>query len=128
MILIIGDGLGANQIELARLAAGGKLPGLSQLPYSGVVTTNAAAGLTDSAAAGTALACGVKTDPGHLALSPGGQPLETILERCARERKATGLVTTGALWRGPRPPSPCTPGAGRSMGKSRGSWPNPRSR
>ncbi len=98
MILIIGDGMGANHLELTRLASGGELLALQRLPYSGLVTTDAAEGVTDSAAAGTALACGVKTNRGSLAVSPGGQRLETILERSAQERKATGLVTTGTLW------------------------------
>jgi alkaline phosphatase len=53
---------------------------------------------TDSAAAATALATGVKTDAGNLAWAPGdakGGALDTIAERARRERcAAIGVVTT----------------------------------
>ena len=58
--------------------------------------------MPDAAAAATALATGAKTNTGMLSVSPDGERLETILERCMQYRKATGLVTTDALW-GPVP-------------------------
>jgi alkaline phosphatase len=56
-------------------------------------------GITDSAAAGTALATGRKVNNGVLSLAlPGnGQPLETILEHLADQGKLTGLVSTSTI-------------------------------
>ncbi|KGM13605.1 alkaline phosphatase [Cellulomonas bogoriensis] len=52
------------------------------------------AGATDSAAAGTALATGVKTRNGMLGLAPDGTVLENLTERAYALGKATGLVTS----------------------------------
>jgi len=78
-ILFIGDGMGPSQVELAAGALGQPLT-MQRFPYSGTVTTcNVSGEITDSAAAGTALATGVKTNNGMLGLSPDGRKLETIL-------------------------------------------------
>jgi alkaline phosphatase len=99
VILFIGDGMGSGQIELTRRTNGGAPLVMQQLPYSGMVTTTSLGGhVTDSAAAGTALATGYKTKNGILGLSPDGKRLETILERCQKEQKSAGLITTDALW------------------------------
>jgi alkaline phosphatase len=49
---------------------------------------------TDSAAAATALASGVKTLNGAIAVDPDGTPVETVTERAESLGKATGIVTT----------------------------------
>jgi alkaline phosphatase len=98
VILFIGDGMGAAQIEMARLAGGGEPLAMQRMSYSGVVATQSAGGrTTDSAAAGTALATGHKTENGRIAVAPDGRRLETILERCQKARKGAGLVTTDAV-------------------------------
>ena len=64
---------------------------------SGSVNTgNAEGGLTDSAAAATAMATGVKVLNGvvSVALPGDGTPLETVLEYFQDSGKSTGLVTT----------------------------------
>ena len=65
VILLIGDGMGYEHMKLASLVEYGA-PGLlhmEQLPYLFNVTTYAAdAAITDSAAAGTAIATGHKTN------------------------------------------------------------------
>ena len=58
----------------------------AQPPSSGVIT--------DSAAAGTALATGYKTDNGIVSQTPEGKTLYTVLENARNKGKATGLVTT----------------------------------
>lgn len=50
--------------------------------------------VTDSAAAGTALATGVKTYNSAISVDNDRKPLRTILEAAQRVGKATGLVTT----------------------------------
>ncbi|MFT4416669.1 alkaline phosphatase [Fredinandcohnia humi] len=53
--------------------------------------------VTDSAAAGTAFATGVKTNNGMISTSPDGKELKTILETVKEEGKATGLVATSTI-------------------------------
>jgi len=98
VILLIGDGMGPVQIEMARGAAGRELLTMEQMPYSGTVTTDSAGHrTTDSAAAGTALATGHKTNNGMISVLPDGTTVETVLERCLRAQKSTGIITTDAL-------------------------------
>ncbi len=99
VILMIGDGMGPNAIELTRWAYGGDPLVLQRMPYSGLVTTRSAdSKVTDSAAAATAYATGTKTNNGMLSVAPGGQRLETLLERSRKQGKAAGLITTDPLW------------------------------
>ncbi|MFK9090104.1 alkaline phosphatase [Bacillus salipaludis] len=53
--------------------------------------------VTDSAAAGTAFATGVKTNNGMISTSPTGKELKTILERAEEEGKSSGLVATSTI-------------------------------
>ena len=97
-ILFIGDGMGPNQVAMTGLAKGAPLT-FQRFPYSGTVTTIAVDGeTTDSAAAGTALATGTKTKDGMLSVNPGGQRLETILERSLRRGKSAGVISNDSLW------------------------------
>jgi len=50
--------------------------------------------LTDSAAAGTALACGCKTVNGYIGIDPNYKPRANILEACQDIGKNTGIVVT----------------------------------
>jgi len=100
VILMIGDGMGLSQIASARLHAksvDGFLE-FDRLPVSGLVKTYSANHvITDSAAAGTALATGYKTNNGVISLTPDGKPLYTILEAAHDHGMATGLVVTSTL-------------------------------
>ena len=53
-----------------------------------------AEGATDSAAAGTALATGVKTNNGVLGIDPDGRSVPNVAERAAELGKSTGVVTS----------------------------------
>jgi alkaline phosphatase len=98
VILLIGDGMGPGQVEMAAGAQGAPLA-MQRMPYSGLVTTTSLGGkITDSAAAGTALATGHKTENGKIAMSPEGQVYRTILEVCRDQGKSVGIITTDALW------------------------------
>jgi alkaline phosphatase len=96
VILLIGDGMGRAQRDAASLLAGGPLV-MDGLPHSGLVATGCAdpvATITDSAAAATAIATGVKTYNGAIGVGPDGTPVPTVLELAQRAGKAVGLVTT----------------------------------
>ena len=60
-------------------------------------TYSANSEVTDSAAAGTAFATGVKTNNGMISTSPDGKELKTILQTVEEEGKATGLVATSTI-------------------------------
>ena len=101
VILMIGDGMGFEQVKAASLYAAGKEGALAFEPYyRGEVTTHSldscrtGAHATDSAAAATAMATGHKTANGRLGRTPAGENLQTILEYLGERGKWTGLVTT----------------------------------
>jgi alkaline phosphatase len=99
IILFIGDGMGFEQIKAAGMYAAGMAGSLSfeNFSYSGSVnTSNAEGGVTDSAAAATAMATGEKVSNSVISVAlPGdGTPLETVLEQFKASGQSTGLVTT----------------------------------
>lgn len=101
----IGDGMGTNQVlasemYLAELEGriGRKPLLMTQFPYSGQVATfSASNGITDSAAAGTCLATGTKTNNGTLGLSPAKDTLRTIAEILQQQGYSIGIMTTVAI-------------------------------
>ena len=99
VILMIGDGMGPVQMDAGSMYAFGKAGNLymQTLPHQGFVTTHSADDeTTDSAAAATAMATGVKVNNDVIALAiPGsGEPLQTMLEIFQAQGRSTGLVTT----------------------------------
>lgn len=101
---LIGDGLGASQRQAAEYflqqKTGDKNAKLvmNQLPVAGINTTHSADSLvTDSAAAGTALAAGFKTNNGVISMLPDGTPVKTLVEAAEEKGMATGIITTTRL-------------------------------
>ena len=99
VILLIGDGMGQAHRLAGQLFAAGRTGRLAmdRLPHVGLMGTTCAdpgSFVTDSAAAATALATGVKTYNGAIAVDLDGRPRPTILELAKRAGKAVGLVTT----------------------------------
>jgi alkaline phosphatase len=99
VIFFIGDGMGIGQVTIGRAAnvgPNGRLA-IDTMPVIGLVTTHSANALvTDSAASGTALATGFKTNNGMIAMLPDKTKLQTILEVARAMGKAIGVVTTDA--------------------------------
>jgi alkaline phosphatase len=97
IILMIGDGMGYEHVKLAKLVEVGEYGSLTmqQLMWNASVTTiNMNGAVTDSAAAGTALATGHKTSNHMVGVLPDGTPLENIVEFGQSLNKSTGLVST----------------------------------
>ncbi|MFN8591580.1 MAG: alkaline phosphatase [Thermomicrobiales bacterium] len=99
VILLIGDGMGQAHRFAGQLLAAGRNGRLSmdRLPYlgqMGTVSVDPASFVTDSAAAATAIATGVKTVNGAVGIDPDGRERTTILELAKRSGRATGLITT----------------------------------
>ncbi len=95
VFLMIGDGMGVAQRQVAERYARMRVPArtggliMNQLPVKGLtITTEINGRITDSAAAGTALACGSKTVNGALGL---GADLETPLRSMAFDAKDAGM-------------------------------------
>jgi alkaline phosphatase len=101
-IFMMGDGMGQAQrdaIQLATVGAYDRLE-MDKLPVEGMVGTNAAdprTFVTDSAAAATSLATGVKTYNGAIGVDENGDEVPTILERAKAAGKSVGLVTTAQV-------------------------------
>ncbi len=102
----IGDGMGSNQVlisEMYRSAIAGKPLGrvqtlMTTFPYSGSASNYSKSnGITDSAAAGTCLATGHKTDNGTLGLDEHGDKLQTIAEELKEKNWGIGIMTTVAI-------------------------------
>lgn len=102
VILVVGDGMGLaqrNAIKLASVGADKRLV-MDRLPYVGLVGTNSAGPshpVTDSAAAATAMASGVKTYNGQLGVDTSKNAVPTVLEQAKAAGKAVGLVTTSSV-------------------------------
>ncbi|MFC5683766.1 alkaline phosphatase [Flavobacterium sp. MAHUQ-51] len=97
IILLIGDGNGLTQISSAVLANNGVLS-LTQLKSLGLLKTQSADDFTtDSAAAGTALATGIKTNNRAIGVDTLGKPKENILEFLHHKGFSTGCITTDEI-------------------------------
>jgi alkaline phosphatase len=97
VILMIGDGMGSVTVDISRVVLVGKenLLDFESQPVLGLSKTWSADNrVTDSAAAGTAMATGFKTKNGFLGLSPDNKPVTTIVEAARAKGLGTGLITT----------------------------------
>lgn len=99
VVLFIGDGMGLEHVAGGGLYATGARDGLgfARAPVRGRVRTASLSGLTDSAAAATTLAAGVKTWNGRIGLDAAGAPVTTVVDRARARGMATGVVTTDTL-------------------------------
>ena len=97
IIFMIGDGMGLEQVSTAWTANRGEL-NMEQMPYVGLQRTYCLNWLvTDSAAAGTALASGNKTNKGMIATLPDGTELDSMMDIAKRAGKRTGVVVVCRL-------------------------------
>jgi alkaline phosphatase len=105
LILMIGDGMGPQQIGLLELYAReapnstykGEKTGISKFAESGLMGMSMVnpydAIVVDSACSATQLAIGFRTRSEVVGLDSNGNPQETLLEKAKRLGKATGLVS-----------------------------------
>lgn len=97
VILLIGDGMGLAQANAGYVANGGQLY-LKNFKNVGFVTTYSSDKfVTDSAAAGTALASGKKTYNHAIGVDPDTVKIENIREKLDQRGMATGVVVTCAV-------------------------------
>ena len=94
IIFMIGDGMGLEQISAAWVSNGGKL-NLDNFTNVGLQRTYSANKLvTDSAAAGTALATGHKTNNGMISMTPDSVVVKSLAEEAMEKGMRTGAAVT----------------------------------
>ena len=94
IIMMIGDGMGYEQVSCGWVVNGGKL-NMDMMPYTGTSRTYAVDRLvTDSCAGGNALSTGVKTKYGYIGLDPDANPVESTLKAAQAKGKKTGITVT----------------------------------
>lgn len=97
IILMVGDGMALSHITAAQYHKGSALQ-MSKLPVAGFMTTHAANDLiTDSAAAGTALSTGERTNNKYLGMNPEGKPINHLIPHLHRKKMKTGLLVTCSI-------------------------------
>lgn len=99
----IGDGMGLNQVNATEMFLAEQENGrigtsplcFASFPYAGYATTYSATNsITDSSAAGTALATGVKTYNGAIGVNPDKEAVESVAVKAKRSGKRVGVTTS----------------------------------
>ncbi len=97
IILMIGDGMGLTQIT-AGIYDNNNFLNFEKFPVTGLMKTHSYDNLvTDSAAGGTAMACGVKTYNNGVGVNKDGIAVKSILEEAEEKGMGTGIVVTSAV-------------------------------
>lgn len=97
IIFLIGDGMGVSQVYSGLTANKGHLA-LEKCNHIGFIKTYSSNSyITDSAAGGTAIACGKKTNNGMIGMGPDSTSMKTILEIAEEYGLSTGLISTSAI-------------------------------
>ena len=103
VLYFIGDGMGPSHVLGTELLLGEQAGVIgrphklcfTQFPQTAFVTTfSASNGVTDSAASGTALSTGSKTNNGHLGVTPDGKPVYSVALAAKEAGYAVGISTT----------------------------------
>lgn len=100
-ILLIGDGMGVYQTKLfdymendIEYSDGEDFFYGYLFPYMGSSRTDSLSGTTDSAAGGTALACGIKTINGYIGRDENLNDVKSLTELASERGKATAVMST----------------------------------
>ena len=102
VFMFIGDGMGPHQVlstemYLAELEGeiGRKQLLMTTFPYSGQAATfSSSSGITDSAASGTCLATGKKTNNGVIGLAHDSTPVYSVASQLKEQGWGIGIMTT----------------------------------
>ena len=97
VIYLIGDGMGFGAVT-SLLLSEDEVTGFEQAPVVGFHETCSADNyVTDSAAGGTALATGTRTNNGYVGADPDGAQLTSVLRKAQAMGKKTGIVVNTTL-------------------------------
>ncbi len=96
VFLFIADGFGENHFKLLKNEAG--IPALSQFAICKPTgTLNFLGKVTDSAASGTAIACGVKTYNGAIGMDKNRKPVKSISREFKENNFKVGIISTSPI-------------------------------
>jgi len=96
IIVFVGDGAGVSYWTAAGFAADNLA--VSEFRTVGLVNTESSSSkVTDSAAAATAFASGVRTYNGAIGVDPDTVPVPNVFELAREKNKSTGLVATSSI-------------------------------
>jgi len=94
VVLMIGDGMGIAQVYSLFMVSENRTS-FERFPYSGLAITRSASNkITDSAAAGTAIATGNKTNNHMIGMDADSIPVPSLLKLMADKGKKTGVAVT----------------------------------
>lgn len=97
VIYLIGDGMGFGAVS-SLLLSEDAVTGFEQAPVIGLSETCSADNyVTDSAAGGTALATGTRTNNGYVGADPEGNQLTSVLRKAQDMGKKTAIVVNTTL-------------------------------
>jgi alkaline phosphatase len=97
VIYLIGDGMGFGAVSSLLLSEDAQT-GFEQAPVIGLSETCSADNyVTDSAAGGTALATGTRTNNGYVGADPEGNQLTSVLRKAQTYGMKTGIVVNTTL-------------------------------
>lgn len=97
VVLMIGDGMSIPQVYAAILASDSPTS-FEKFPVCGLVKTNSKSHkITDSAAGGTAIATGYKTNNGMIGMNSDSIAVPSMLEIFSEKGMKTGLVATSYI-------------------------------
>ncbi|MDR2556946.1 MAG: alkaline phosphatase [Bacteroidales bacterium] len=97
VIIMIGDGMGVTQVYAGLTANHGSL-NLERATATGFSKTYSASHyITESAAGGTAIACGQKTKNSYIGLNANGDSIPSIMDLAHLKGISTGIVVTCEL-------------------------------
>ncbi|MGE7763723.1 alkaline phosphatase [Peribacillus sp. NPDC096540] len=100
VILLIGDGMGLGAIDIARQFEYGKtgILHLEKLEHVALMRTYSANNfVTDSAAGGSAIATGVKTNNESIGVDSNGSEVDSILDAFQTSGKKVGIISTNMV-------------------------------
>ena len=119
IFLFIGDGMSIPQrlaAEEFSKSAYGKGLAINAMKYQALTTTSSANSfITDSAASGTAIACGAKTNNGMVGVTPDGKKLISVASAAKAKGRKVGIITSVTI-------NHATPSAFYAHNKSRGNY------
>ncbi|MDZ5472206.1 alkaline phosphatase [Bacillus sp. 31A1R] len=101
IIVMVGDGMGLGQMEVARQLEYGKTGVLNMEKLENVAlmrTYSANNMVTDSGAAGTAIATGQKTNNEVIGSDPEGKEVDSILDLFQANGKKVGIISTNTVF------------------------------
>lgn len=94
VILLIGDGMGINQLY-STYEANNRFLNIYTMPNTAISITNCAdRRVTDSGAGGTAIACGEKTYYSAIGVDKDTMPMTSLLEKCKQMGKKTAIIVS----------------------------------